>query len=185
MEEKDEQTPEETNALSKEDLLPRTEDELPIPLSLRHSTQALFYEYRHQTTSKVQAPYTLKDYDVHIGGKTYRSMYMVYMSCDSEYEAAIKLLGSYGHWKKLVAAKWFADYYARWEYERNVRDEALARSVVVKLAEKGNVTAARTLFQNSKTHNPGEPGRPAKGGKRKEGSGSAELDEMLSRASEG
>ena len=54
--------------LTKEDLLPKEEWELPIHVGLRHATQSLFYEYRHKTTSKIQAPYTLKNYDVNLDG---------------------------------------------------------------------------------------------------------------------
>lgn len=164
--------------LTKEDLLPKEEYELPIAVGLRHATQALFYEYRHKSTSKIQAPYTLKNYDVNVGGKHYRSMYMEYMKCDSEYQAAIVLLGSYAHWQRLTGTKWFAEYIQAWEVERNIRDEALARSVIIRLTEAHNVTAAKSLFTNSKAHK--RAGRKEKpGGARVPASGSAELDEML------
>lgn len=169
----------EKKLLTKEDLLPKEEYELPIPVALRHATQALFYEYRHKTTSKVQAPYTLKNYDVNIGGKHYRSMYMEYMACDSEYEAAIVLLGSYAHWQRLAATNWFAPYVDAWEEERNVRDDALARSVIVRLTEAHNVTAAKSLQSVSQKNKGKSAGRPEKKGKRVPASGSAELDEML------
>lgn len=167
--------------ITKADLLPKEEWELPIEVGLRHSTQALFYEYRHRTTSKIKAPYTLKNYDVNIGGKHYRSMYMEYMACDSEYEAAIILLGSYAHWQRLAETAWFAPYLDAWEEERNIRDDALARSVIIRLAEAHNVTAAKSL-QSVSQKNKGKKtnaGRPKKGGARVPASGSAELDEML------
>jgi len=163
--------------LTKEDLLPREECNLPIPVGLRHATQALFYEYRHSSTSKIKAPYTLKNYDVNIGGKHYRSMYMEYMACDSEYEAAIKLLGSYAHWLRLTKTNWFAPYIEQWEEERNIRDEALARSILVGLTEAHNVTAAKTMFVNSKQGK--RAGRKPKGGTRKPADSNSELEEML------
>ena len=165
--------------ITKEALYPALESEMPIHTALRHGTQALFYEYRHQSSSKVTAPYTLKQYDVIVGGKTYRSMYLIYMRCDSEYEAAIKILGNWSHWQRLTSTKWFSEYITQWEAERNIRDEALARSMLVALVESGNVTAARTVFANSKTHNRKGAGRPEKGGQRSEHTGSSELDEML------
>lgn len=176
--EPEEEAPAKRQVLTKKQLLPREEDNLPVDIGLRHATQALFYEYRHKTSSKIQAPYTLKPYDVNIGGKHYRSMYMEYMACDSEYEAAIKLLGSYSHWQRLVTTEWFSKYIEAWEAERNIRDEALARSILVGLTMAGNVTAAKTMFTNSKTQGR-KAGRSTKGGARQPASGSAELDEML------
>ena len=175
-----EEEEEKKKLITKADLLPKEEWELPIPVGLRHSTQALFYEYRHRSTSKIKAPYTLKNYDVNIGGKHYRSMYMEYMACDSEYEAAIVLLGSYAHWQRLSATAWFAPYLIAWEEERNIRDDALARSVIIRLAEAHNVTAAKSLQAVSqKQKGKTAAGRPKKGGARAPTSGSAELDEML------
>ena len=173
--------PEEEEAkkpLTKEDLLPKEEWELTIPVGLRHSTQALFYEYRHKSSSKIQAPYTLKNYDVNIGGRHYRSMYMEYMACDSEYEAAIKLLGSYAHWLRLTKTNWFAPYIEEWEEERNIRDDALARSVIIRLTDAHNVTAAKSL-QAVSQKSTGKPGRKVKKGKRKPQDHNSELEEML------
>lgn len=164
--------------LTKQDLLPKEEYELPIPVGLRHATQALFYEYRHRSTSKIKAPYTLKNYDVNIGGKHYRSMYMEYMACDSEYEAAIKLLGSFAHWQRLTKTNWFAPYVEAWEEERNIRDDALARSVIVRLTEAHNVTAAKSL-QAVSQKSKGKAGRKPKKGERKPADHNSELDEML------
>jgi hypothetical protein len=164
----------------KQDLLPKRDEDLPIDVGLRHCTKALFYEFRHQSTCDIPAPYCLKDYDYEYGGTVYTSMYMIYMTCDSEYEAAIKLLGSYSHWKKLTSTVWFAPHLERWEAERNTRDEAIARSTLVKLAEAGNVTAARTIYTNSKAG--ATAGRPSKKGKRKEDSSAEDLEAMFDRA---
>lgn len=163
----------------KEALLPKKDDELPIDIQLRHCTQSLFYEFRHKTSGKVRAPYCLKDYDYTYGGFTYLSMYMIYMECDSEYEAGIRLLGSYSHWCRLKDTSWFAPYFERWEDERNIRDEAMARSVLISLAEAGNVTAAGKIYTNSKSK--GKSGRPAKGGKRTPAPVDESLETMIER----
>lgn len=166
----------------KESLLPRTQFNMPIPDRFTKTTKALFYEYRYQTTVTDKAPYTLKYQDyVDVTGHMYKSMYQIYMNCDSEYEAAIRILGSFPHWVKLKRCSWFHDHIERWEDERNIRDEAIARSILVRLAETGNVTAARTLFANSKATN--KMGRPLKGGSRQESTGDDELDAMLDRSS--
>lgn len=173
---------EETKRTLKEELSPRSKYEIPIPERFLKTTKGLFYEHRHHTTVDEKAPYTLRNMDfMDTTGHIYKSMYMIYMNCDSEYEAAIRLLGSYPHWVKLKRCSWFQDYVQTWEHERNIRDEAIARTILVRLAEAGNVTAARTLFANSEKTK-GKNGRPVKGGKRKDSEGISELDEMFTRS---
>ena len=150
--------------ITKEALLPKVGDDLPIPKELVGCTQALFFEYRHQTTSGTLAPYCLKAHDHEYQGRIYRSMYLDYISCDSEYEAAIKILGNYSHWLKLKATSWFAPYLEAWNDELTLREEALARSKLVQLTEAGNVTAARTLLGNKKN----AVGKPKKNAQRKD-----------------
>ena len=166
----------------KQSLMPKELLDLPIPVRFLKTTKGLFYEHRHHTTVDEKAPYTLRTQDfIDSAGHIYRSMYMVYMKCDSEYEAAIALLGSYHHWQKLKRCSWFQDYVQSWESERNIRDEAIARSILVRLAECGNVTAARTLYANAEKTK-GIIGRPPKGGKREESEGESELEQMLQRS---
>ena len=170
----------------KESLMPKTLYNMPIPERFCTTTKAMFYEHRFQTTVKEKAPYTLRKQDKvdEKSGHVYRSMYLIYMQCDSEYEAAIKLLGSYPHWRKLKRCSWFHDHFEAWEAERNIRDEAIARSILVRLAMVGNVTAARTLYTNSKDKLRGKLGRPETGGQRKVKTGDDELDEMINRSLE-
>lgn len=115
-------------------------------------TQALFYEYRHQSTCKTPAVYTLKDKD----WEGCKSMYLIYMQCDSEYEAAHALLGSWTHWTKLKGTSWFASHLEKWNEERTIREEALAHKTLLDQAKEGNVTAAKALMSGTK-----KPGRPA------------------------
>lgn len=168
----------------KESLMPKVSYDMPIPERFCTTTKAMFYEYRFQTTVTDKAPYTLGKQDrLDKDGKhLYKSMYLIYMQCDSEYEAAIKLLGSYPHWRKLKRCSWFHDHFEEWEEERNIRDEAIARSILVRLAMVGNVTAARTLYTNSNAKPKGKLGRPETGGQRQVKTGDDELDEMLSRS---
>lgn len=165
----------EVNKLS---LRPKVGAELPIEAALVGCTKALFQEHRHQTTVKVDAPYCLKANDHEYKGRIYKSMYLIYMSCDSEYEAAIKLLGNYQHWTKLKRCVWFLPYVEEWNAELVLRESALAKSKLVKLTEAGNVTAARTLLNDKKIAGVGKP----KGkGNRKPDIMSGDLDEMLER----
>ena len=168
----------EQEEVNKQDLLPKTGDSLPIDKGLVGCTQGLFFEYRYQTTTDIPAPYCLKSHDHELKGVHYKSMYLIYISCDSEYEAAIKLLGNYTHWLKLKRAPWFRPYLESWNAELGLREEALAKSKLVALTQAGNVTAARTLLNNKKA----PVGSPAKKGARKDDTqGMDDLDSMLER----
>lgn len=165
-------------AVDKKTLLPKVGDDLPIDQGLVGFTQALFFEYRFQTTSSITAPYCLKPHDHTLKGITYRSMYLIYMSCDSEYEAAIKLLGNYAHWTKLKQCTWFAPYVDEWNAELVLREIAMAKSKLVTLTERGNVTAARTLLSGKV---PAPVGKPKKSGKRQDDTLPGDIDGMLER----
>lgn len=105
-----------------------------------YMTQALFYE---QPSGEDEiAKFTLKDYD----HKGYISMYLVYMQYDTEYEAALRLLGSWKHWCKLKELAWFKEHVDAWNAERDLRDKALAKQQLKENAENGNVTAQRLLY---------------------------------------
>jgi len=175
---------EEVKQTLKEQFAPKDRFNMPIPDRFLATTKGLFYEHRHHTTVKQPCPFTLGNMDrMGNSGHIYKSMYMIYMSCDSEYEAAIALLGSYPHWCKLKKCSWFQEYLIRWENERTIRDEAIARSILIRLAECGNVTAARTVYANAEKTK-GKIGRPSKGGKREETDGLSELEIMLQRSAE-
>ncbi|MGD9382191.1 MAG: hypothetical protein PVI03_07080 [Candidatus Thorarchaeota archaeon] len=135
---------------------------LPIHEQLAGTTQALFYEHRHFTTCQIPAPYNLKEVD----WKGSKSMYQIYMSYETEYEAAIALLGSWPHWQRLCKCKWFQPYKEKWDKEREVREEALAKKTLIDQTREGNVTAAKALLDKKKPR-----GRPVNhAGKPKEAS---------------
>lgn len=117
-----------------------------------YMTQALFYEYRFQTNSDYM-PFTMKERD-HNG---YISVYRVYMECDSEYEAAYKLLNSWKHWQVLCSAPWFAKELKKWREEREIREAALGKAVLIEEAGNGNVSAARALLDLSGKRKAGRP----------------------------
>lgn len=170
--------PEELDTVTKQALRPKVGDALPIDQTLVGCTKALFFENRHNTTVKTKAPYCLKPNDHELRGKVYKSMYLIYMSCDSEYEAAIKLLGNYQHWTKLKRCTWFMPYVEEWNAELVLRESALAKAKLVALTEAGNVTAARTLLNTKKIAGVGKP--KAKG-KRTSDIIPGDLEEMLER----
>lgn len=167
----------EVNKLS---LRPKVGDQLPIHPRFVGCTKAMFYEHRHQTTVDIAAPYCLKPNDHEFKGVVYKSMYLIYMSCDSEYEAAIKLLGNYQHWTKLKRCNWFLPYVEEWNAELRLRESALARAKLVKLTEAGNVTAARTLLNDKKIAGV-KVGKPKSKGKRTSDIEPGDIEEMLER----
>ena len=108
-------------------------------------TQGLFYEYRHQTPT-TECLYTLKDTD----WNGCKSMYLIYMNAGSEYEAALKLLGSWSHWNKLCQCTWFKPYIESWREEREIREAAIGKATLIDKALEGNVSAAKELVNQIK-----------------------------------
>lgn len=122
-------------------------------------TEGLFLEMAnkinsHENRRLPAVPvYTLKDYE----HKGYPSMYKIYIASDTEYEAAIKLLGSWRHWKKLCRSKFFHPYIDEWREERRLLEEALARTALLRSLEDNNISAARTILEGSKRKGAGRP----------------------------
>jgi len=162
--------------VDKQSLQPKVGNALPISQVLVGCTKALFFEHRFQTTVTELAPYCLKSNDHKFKGVVYRSMYLIYMSCDSEYEAAIKLLGNFQHWTKLKRCTWFLPYVEEWNAEIVLREAALAKSKLITLTQAGNVTAARTLLNTKQV-----VGAKPKKGKRVSDIIPGDLEEMLER----
>lgn len=113
-------------------------------------TEALFVETIQRAASeKIEPLYTLKEYD-HKGKP---SAYQIYISSIDEADAAMRLVGGMSHWKKLCKLKWFVrgrkeigfDGLDQWREDMKSRDRTLAKSIVLKQVQEGNVAAARTL----------------------------------------
>lgn len=129
-------------------------------------TQALFYEFNNP-----DAPYTLRDEDfTNRAGKTYKSAAAIYREAVDEYDAAIKIVGSWTHWEKLLGLKWFVEGIhtggynfggvGKWREEMALRDASFAKSQLVESAEAGNVTAQRYLHETATKGSKGKAGRP-------------------------
>lgn len=115
-------------------------------------TEALFEETCTSAKSKdpnFQALYSLKEYPT----TNTPSAYQIYIHSVDETEAAMKLVGSLSHWRKLCSLKWFLtgrkdvgfEGLLQWRQDMWERDRSAAKKVLIKLASEGNVTAARTL----------------------------------------
>lgn len=119
-----------------------------------HLTQSLFYEFRFSTGSDY-IPFCMKEKDY----KGHLSVYRLYMECDSEYEAAYKLLNSWKHWQILSASPWFAKELKKWREEREIKEFALGKAALIKEAESGNITAAKSLIDLSGKRKAGRPSK--------------------------
>lgn len=112
-------------------------------------TQGLFFEY-----NGLDSVYTLKNEDITRSGKSFVSFYRVYMECSDEYEAALRLVGSMQHWRKLCSLSWFMDGDPVWGWEglnqmrsdMAARDKSMAKAKLMEAMEAGNVTAMRALY---------------------------------------
>ena len=84
-------------------------------------------------------------------------MYKIYIASDTDYEAAMKLLGSWKHWKKLTRCKFFQPYLEDWREERKLLEESLAHTALLGSLADNNITAAKTILDNGKRKMAGRP----------------------------
>lgn len=101
-------------------------------------------------------------------------MYKIYMDCETEYEAAQKLLGSWSHWEKLCDATWFKPFVEQWRKEARIREKAIAKSILLEQACEGNVTAAKAIIEEDKKR-----GRPSKQEIKQNAREAEEIEEFL------
>ena len=120
-----------------------------------HRTESLFNEVIQPNSRKSLTPlYSLRDYEY----KGYISAYQVYMNSIDEREAALKLVGSLSHWRKLCSLKWFMEGrtecqfegLAQWREDMAARDSTEAKRVILAQCREDNVPAARALDKMSK-----------------------------------
>ena len=121
----------------------------------RRRSRSLFWEYRQQSIDELEPVYSLWAINTpdHI-----ICMREEYIKCSSEYEAAVKLVGSWDHWEYLCNCKWFKPWRDKFEKERKLRQEAIAQAVLEQKTTEGNVTAARAVLDLDKR----SKGRPSK-----------------------
>lgn len=135
-------------------------------------TQGLFHEFKNFHKQE-WSPYSLKDYD----NNGSLSMHNIYIECATEYEAAITLVGNWSHWKKLCECNWFKPYKQAWDDERRLKEETMAKRILLKEAEYGSVPAAKTLYEGQKALK----GRPSKDEKNKAVKKEIEIEELLTK----
>ena len=112
-------------------------------------TENLFVEVS-QTKDKYKPLYSLKSYHQ---TDEYPSAYLIYMASVDETDAALKIVGSLAHWRKLCKLKWFRDGRPEhafegvesWRRDMADRDKSEAKRVLLSQCREDNVTAARAL----------------------------------------
>ncbi len=123
-------------------------------------TQRLFVEFGDQ-----ESPYTLKNYDLHRDQKDFVSFSKVYMEAADEYDAAMRLVGSMKHWRKLCGLKWFMEGWEEHGFDGLTalredmasRDRSLAKKELLKAANSGNVSAMKILYDTTVVKKAGRP----------------------------
>lgn len=151
-------------------------------------TELLFHERMASTRRKSYTPlYTLKENTYTCPrGNTMPSAYQIYMHSVDETDAALKLVGSLRHWRRLLHLNWFMEGdqtigfegLNQWREDKRALDASLARRALQQEAYvSGNVTAARTLLQESTK---GDVGRPRKAAKSVEKASAKAEEQMVS-----
>lgn len=118
-------------------------------------TELLFQETIKPDRLENYSPmFTLKENDTDLP-----SAYRIYMGSTDEYEAAMKLLGSMRHWRRLCGLKWFMDGIPMsgfdgllsWRKDMELRDKSRSKKQLMEAAEAGVVSAQRALFLTDTT----------------------------------
>lgn len=86
------------------------------------------------------------------------SAYQIYMNSIDEADAAIKLVGSMHHWRRLVGLRWFFEGSAslgheglvRWREDMMSRDATRCKEQLMYAAEEGKVPAIVALLRDMK-----------------------------------
>ena len=94
---------------------------------------------------------TLRDYD----HNDLPSIYRLYMESADEYDAAMKIVGSMTHWRKLMSSEWFMTGDSNrnftglesWRKDMQARDASTAKKVLMDRVRDGDRQAAQFLMQ--------------------------------------
>lgn len=129
----------------------------------RYLLQPLFHEQPSNTLEEYPASYTLKNEDnPELGLRSARKIYVAQLD-PTEYRAAMALVGSWAHWKRLTECPWFKPYLEEWREEvsvilqSNAIIEMLAKSVDPK-----NTLATKYIADRGWDKKIGAPSKKAK-----------------------
>ena len=120
-------------------------------------TKSLFVEAQDwavKKKGKIKPIYSLTEYE----REGCPSAYQIYMNSVDEYEAAMKLVGSMRHWRKLCELDWFmngihdnamCEGLLQWREDMRLRDSSRAKRQLVLAASEGDTASARKLLDTS------------------------------------
>jgi len=113
----------------------------------RYRTESLFLETAR--SNKFAPVFTLKDYD-HRGLPSLKRLYLE-IADPTEYQTAIKLLGSFKHWQRLMSCQWMEPHIKEWrvELETALESEHIKHLVEISQNPKNasRVTATKLLLE--------------------------------------
>lgn len=124
----------------------------------------LFYEFNKTRHEDYPPMYTMRE----APWKGLPSAYLIYMTSDTEYEAAMKLVGSWLHWERLLKSRPFMEGMDdggqwvglnSWREEKEIRDQAIAYNQLKMSAASGNVQAQKMILDGKKIAS--KRGRPS------------------------
>lgn len=127
----------------------------------RYRTESLFAETIQKRTAKKYAPlYSMSDKEKN----DLPSAYWIYMTSVDEYDAAMKLVGSLKHWRRLLECDWFVkgkegfDGLEQWREDMAERDTSTAKRSLIAECARGSAAAARALVDfEGPQRGPGRP----------------------------
>lgn len=141
-----------------------SEEDMSVLLDARgaRKTETLFLESISSRSKERYEPlYTLREQEK----QGLPSAYQIYMHSIDEADAALKLVGSLSHWRRLCSLKWFMEGaeqmghegLKQWREDMKARDATRAKSQLMAMAAAGNVPAARKLYEESTKKPVGRP----------------------------
>jgi hypothetical protein len=138
-----------------------------MSLSRKLKIKDIFLEREYDTSCE----YTLKDEDFTYQGKVFPSLYKLYIDFEdiTEYDFALKYIGTYKTWETLCNSVFFKEYIAQWRKELELKLRARALNNIRYMAsddvDKNRFTANKLLLDKGwvvKENNQSKRGRPSK-----------------------
>ena len=79
------------------------------------------------------------------------SAHKIYMASQTEYDAAIAMVGSWPFWKNMLkASSKIRAVVEDWREEKMLMDQSKAKEMLWEAAQKGNASAQRILYESKK-----------------------------------
>lgn len=163
---------------------PRADQSVLLDSRQARKTETLFAESISSASKQKYDPlYTLREQSK----DGLPSAYQIYMHSIDEADAALKLVGSLAHWRRLCGLKWFMEGaqemghegLIQWREDMRARDATAAKRVLQDQASTGNVAAARKLYDEATKKKVGRPKDVADASEVKTASNIKELHKTL------